>query len=145
MGIYAVTGNASGIGQAVAKQLKSSGHEVITVDIRDADINADLSDEAQVASAMADIKVHARDGLDGFVPCAGLGPEFTDKKNIPLVNFFSVVDIVTIQPGLRGCPVERRQASDHRHGTGTGWHDPLWRQQTLAGQMDAPSEPGVCA
>lgn len=52
MGIYAVTGAASGIGQAVANQLKGSGHEVITVDIRDADIIVDLSNSTQVASAL---------------------------------------------------------------------------------------------
>lgn len=94
MGKYAVTGAASGIGQAVANQLKNAGHDVITVDIRNADITADLSDSAQVDSAVRDIQALAQDGLHGFVPCAGLGPEFPEKQNIPLVNFFCVIHMV---------------------------------------------------
>ena len=42
MGLYVVTGSASGIGDAVAKQIRAEGHQVIGVDIRDADIVADL-------------------------------------------------------------------------------------------------------
>jgi NAD(P)-dependent dehydrogenase (short-subunit alcohol dehydrogenase family) len=98
MGIYAVTGAASGIGQAVVEQLKAGGNEVITIDIHDADINADLSESDQVRSAIEAILAGAPDGLDGFVPCAGLGPEFGDKTKIPRVNFFAVVDMVN---GLR--------------------------------------------
>lgn len=94
MGIYAVTGAASGIGQAAAEQLKAQGHDVITVDIRDADINADLSDSGQLEAAIKEILASAPQGLDGFIPCAGLGPEFGDKKTIPLVNYFAVVDMV---------------------------------------------------
>lgn len=94
MGTYAVTGAASGIGQAVVKQLKESGHEVITVDIHNADINADLSDSDQVQSVIKSIQERAPSGLDGLVPCAGLGPDFGDKPKITLVNFFAVVDMV---------------------------------------------------
>lgn len=94
MGIYAVTGAASGIGKAVADQLKTQGHDVITIDLGNADINGDLSDSAQVASVISEIKAKAPQGLDGLVPCAGLGPDFGDKKKIPLVNYFSVVDLV---------------------------------------------------
>lgn len=102
MGIYAVTGAASGIGEAVAKQLGDGGHEVITVDIRGADINADLSDSEQLAAAVSDILAKATDGLDGFVPCAGLGPDFGDKTKIPQVNYFAVVDMVNaLLPALK--------------------------------------------
>lgn len=41
--IFAVSGSASGIGQAVVAALKSLGDGVITIDVRDADICADPS------------------------------------------------------------------------------------------------------
>ena len=43
MGAYAVTGSASGMGQAVVARLRAAGHTVIGVDIQSADIIADLS------------------------------------------------------------------------------------------------------
>jgi NAD(P)-dependent dehydrogenase (short-subunit alcohol dehydrogenase family) len=98
MGLYAVTGAASGIGKAVAQQLRDAGHEVITVDLRDADINADLSDELQCAEVVRKLQEPAADGLDGLVPCAGLGPDVAKKSLIPLVNFFGTLSLVE---GLR--------------------------------------------
>lgn len=52
MGVCAVTGAASGIGLAVKERLEADGHDVITVDIRDADLVADLSDRTQVEGAI---------------------------------------------------------------------------------------------
>jgi NAD(P)-dependent dehydrogenase (short-subunit alcohol dehydrogenase family) len=46
MGTYAVTGSASGMGQAVAQKLRANGHTVIGVDIKEADVVADLSTPA---------------------------------------------------------------------------------------------------
>ena len=46
MGTYAVTGSASGMGQAVVAKLVALGHRVITVDITAADIVADLRSSA---------------------------------------------------------------------------------------------------
>ena len=43
MGLYAMTGGATGIGNAIKQQLLSLGNQVIVVDIKDADIIADLS------------------------------------------------------------------------------------------------------
>ena len=43
MGVYAVTGSASGMGQKVAQRLCDAGHTVIGVDMKQADIVADLS------------------------------------------------------------------------------------------------------
>ena len=42
---YLVTGSASGIGKATAVRLRSDGHRVIGVDLKNADINVDLSTE----------------------------------------------------------------------------------------------------
>ncbi len=40
---YVVTGSASGIGAATAARLQASGHRVVGVDLRDADVIADLA------------------------------------------------------------------------------------------------------
>ena len=51
MGTYAVTGSASGMGKAVADKLRAEGHTVIGVDIKEADVVADLSTPAGRRSA----------------------------------------------------------------------------------------------
>ena len=40
---YVITGSASGIGAATAKLLKDAGNTVIGVDLKNADVEADLS------------------------------------------------------------------------------------------------------
>lgn len=102
MGIYAVTGTASGIGKAVKEQLEASGHEVITIDIRDADIVADLADSDQCEAVVQSVLERAPDGLDGFVPCAGVGVEVGKRELIPLVNYFATVALVNgLMPALK--------------------------------------------
>ncbi len=95
MGVYAVTGSASGMGHAVASKLGSAGHRVIGVDIKDADVVADLSTplgRAQAATAVTDA---CGGRLDGAVLAAGLGPT-PDSNGVPLilsVNYFGVVEL----------------------------------------------------
>lgn len=91
---YAVTGAATGIGAAVAKQLRARGDTVITIDIKEADIVADLSTAAGRQSAVAALQVRAAGGLDGLVPCAGLGPSVKPFDLITRVNFFGTAAIV---------------------------------------------------
>ncbi|MEH3156700.1 MAG: hypothetical protein PGN29_15700 [Gordonia paraffinivorans] len=43
MGVYTVTGSASGMGAAVVGRLRADGHQVIGVDRAEADVVADLS------------------------------------------------------------------------------------------------------
>ena len=45
MGIYAVTGGSSGIGAKTVELLKTQGHTVYNIDIRDADIEGNLASE----------------------------------------------------------------------------------------------------
>lgn len=73
MGTIPVTGSASGIGLATALQLEAGGHCVIGVDVRDADIVADLGNPEGRRHA-ADAVAEMCDGvLDAAVTCAGLG------------------------------------------------------------------------
>ncbi|MBF6353114.1 SDR family oxidoreductase [Nocardia higoensis] len=74
MGVYVVTGAASGMGRAVADKLREAGHTVIGVDLRDVEIVADLS-TPQGRRAAIDGVLAAVDGrLDGAVLAAGVGP-----------------------------------------------------------------------
>ncbi|MCK8669560.1 MULTISPECIES: SDR family oxidoreductase [unclassified Rhodococcus (in: high G+C Gram-positive bacteria)] len=96
MGIYAVTGSASGMGRAVADRLRSAGHTVIGVDIQEADVVADLSTVGGRQKAVRGVLAAAGDRLDGAVLAAGLGPAPGPERPrlIAEVNYFGVVDLL---------------------------------------------------
>jgi NAD(P)-dependent dehydrogenase (short-subunit alcohol dehydrogenase family) len=139
MGTFALTGGASGIGAALKKQLVDAGHSVIVVDIQEADIIADLSTEEGRKAAIEGIYARAPEGLDGFVPLAGIGAHVTPPSIITRVNYFGVVACVE---GVREL-VERRQGAivliSSNSGPGLGRH-PEYLDRLLAGD-----EPGACA
>jgi len=89
-----MTGGATGIGAAIKQQLRDAGHTVIVVDIKDADIIADLSKAEGRRQAVAGIRQRAGSGLDGLVPCAGLPPVATPPSRIVSVNYFGAVEVV---------------------------------------------------
>ena len=91
MKTYAMTGGATGIGAALKTLLRGRGERVIVVDIRDADIIADLSTPEGRARAAAGIAELASEGLDGFVACAGLGPHALPPSLIDRVNYFGAI------------------------------------------------------
>lgn len=93
---YAVTGSASGMGRAVAARLRADGHRVITVDIRDADVVADLSTPQGRSQAAAAVLRDADGHLDGAVLAAGLGPRpgIENVSRILSVNYLGVVELL---------------------------------------------------
>lgn len=91
MTTYAVTGSASGIGAAVCRRLAAGGARVIGVDLRGADVDADLGSPEGRRSAVAGVLRLAGAALDGLVACAGLGPHVTDRAAIVGVNYFGAV------------------------------------------------------
>jgi NAD(P)-dependent dehydrogenase (short-subunit alcohol dehydrogenase family) len=103
MGTYAITGSASGMGRETAQRLRDDGHAVIGVDIKDADVVADLSTPDGRRRA-ADGVLEASGGtLDGAVLAAGLGPSpGADRvRLIAQVNYFGVVELlVAWRPAL---------------------------------------------
>ncbi|MCD2112890.1 SDR family oxidoreductase [Rhodococcus rhodochrous] len=96
MGVYVVTGSASGMGRAVAEQLRAAGHTVIGVDIKEAEVVADLSTPQGRKDAIANVLETAEGGLDGAVLAAGLGPAPGPERPrlIAEVNYFGVVDLL---------------------------------------------------
>jgi len=99
MRTIAVTGSASGIGAAVARRLADDDARIIGVDLRTADVPADLSTAAGREAACAGVVAQAGGRLDGLGVCAGLGPQVPDQGAIVSVNFFGATAILD---GLRG-------------------------------------------
>lgn len=103
MGVYAVTGAASGMGRQAADKLRAAGHTVIGVDLRDAEVIADLSTPGGRAEAAAAVLTAADGRLDGAVLAAGLGPTpGRDRARLIFaVNYFGVVELLEAwRPGF---------------------------------------------
>jgi nucleoside-diphosphate-sugar epimerase len=95
MGVYAVTGSASGMGRAVVQKLRAAGHRVICVDIREAEVLADLSTPDGRLKAATEVSAASDGRLDGVVLAAGLGPTPGpgSARRILAVNFLGVVEL----------------------------------------------------
>lgn len=103
MGTYAVTGSASGMGAEVVARLTAAGHTVLGVDIKDADVVADLSTPTGRRTAAAAVLERCDGVLDGAVMAAGLGPApGRDRARlIAEVNVRGVVELLEAwQPAL---------------------------------------------
>jgi NAD(P)-dependent dehydrogenase (short-subunit alcohol dehydrogenase family) len=98
MGTYVISGGASGIGAAIKQQLQSEGHTVLTVDIQEADIVANLATAEGRNDAISAIREATQDGLTGLVACAGVGSHVPDRALITAVNYYGAVELVE---GLR--------------------------------------------
>ena len=94
MPITVVTGSASGIGAAVRTRFEKDGDKVIGIDIKDAEIIADLSTKAGRESAIAGAKQYCGDSINRFVACAGLATYVRPLSLIPSVNYFGAVDLL---------------------------------------------------
>jgi NAD(P)-dependent dehydrogenase (short-subunit alcohol dehydrogenase family) len=105
VGTAAVTGSASGIGAAVCARLARQGDRVIGVDLRGAEVEADLSRPEGRAAAVDGVLARTRGDLDRLVLCAGLGSHVEDLARIASVNYFGAVDVLdALRPALAGRP-----------------------------------------
>jgi NAD(P)-dependent dehydrogenase (short-subunit alcohol dehydrogenase family) len=83
-----VTGSAGGIGSATRARLEKDGARVIGIDVRDAEVIADLSTPAG-RTEMVDAVTRACDGvLDGLVAGAGV---MGDEPIVISINYFGAV------------------------------------------------------
>jgi NAD(P)-dependent dehydrogenase (short-subunit alcohol dehydrogenase family) len=94
MAVAVVTGAASGIGAAIRTRLEKDGFQVIGVDLRDAEIVADLSAPEGRRSAVAGVLERCGGRLDRLVACAGLGPHVRPPSLVASVNYFGAVDVI---------------------------------------------------
>lgn len=89
------------MGRQAADKLRAAGHTVIGIDLKDADIVADLSTSEGRGSAARSTLDACHGVLDGAVVAAGLGPIPGRQRLIAQVNYFGVVDLLTaLRPAL---------------------------------------------
>lgn len=101
MGTYALTGSASGIGATLKAALAAEGHSLITIDLKGADITADLTTPEGRGAVITAVQEKAPDGLDGFIPLAGLGGGSAPDLLITRLNYFGTVELVEgLRPAL---------------------------------------------
>ena len=100
MGTIVITGSASGIGAATRATVESGGHDVIGVDLYDAEITTDLSEASRRTAAVAEVLDRCDGVLDGLVTCAGVGPPF-DPARMLTINWFGTECFLTgLRPAL---------------------------------------------
>ncbi|TIC85114.1 SDR family oxidoreductase [Nocardioides sp. GY 10113] len=102
-----VTGAGSGIGACVRERYLKEGDLVIGVDLRGADIEADLSTpEGRAAAVAAVTETVGPDGaVDALITCAGLS---VDKEVTVRVNYFGTTEVVAgLRPLLAASPAPR--------------------------------------
>lgn len=139
MRTYAITGGATGIGAELKRQLVAAGHRVISVDIKEGDVVADLSTSTGRQAAVDGVRALAPEGLDAFIPCAGLPPVAKPWSLIAKVNYFAVITTVE---GLRDLVAKKKGSvlfvsSNSAPMIGT---DDAFVQSCLSGD-----EPAACA
>lgn len=89
---YVVTGSASGIGAATAQTLRDRGDRVIGIDLRNAEVEADLSvPEGRQSAAEAAMEL-AGGVIDGVIACAGISAPIAKTISI---NYFGVTELLT--------------------------------------------------
>jgi NAD(P)-dependent dehydrogenase (short-subunit alcohol dehydrogenase family) len=96
VGTFVISGSASGMGAATRDVLLADGHRVIGVDVRHADVVADLSTVEGRQSAISAVEDEASDGLDGVALFAGIGGATGRPADLLVsLNYFGSVDLFT--------------------------------------------------
>jgi len=96
--VTVVSGSASGIGSAVRARLESAGERVIGIDVRAAEVIADLSSPPGRTTAVAAVREASGGRLDGLVVCAGVGPHVEPWSTIVSLDYFGAQALLA---GLR--------------------------------------------
>lgn len=89
-----ISGSASGIGAATREAMLAAGHRVIGVDLRNAEVEADLSTASGRAAAVRGVLEKCGGTLDGLILCAGLGTHVSPPSLAVSVNYFGVVELL---------------------------------------------------
>ncbi|HEY2564717.1 MAG TPA: SDR family oxidoreductase [Acidimicrobiales bacterium] len=96
-----VSGSASGLGAATRVKIEKQGDRVIGVDLRDAEVLADLSTVQGRQQAVADATTACGGRLDGLVGYAGVGPTMKPASLLATVNFFGQMALLDgLRPAL---------------------------------------------
>jgi NAD(P)-dependent dehydrogenase (short-subunit alcohol dehydrogenase family) len=100
-----VTGAAGGIGRATCTRLEKNGDRVIGVDVRDAEIIADLATVNGRNEMVAAVERACDGSLDGLVAGAGV---MGDSPDVVSINYFgAVATLAGLRPLLAHAPYPR--------------------------------------
>ena len=89
--IYVVTGSASGIAAATSRMLTAAGHRVIGVDLKNAEVEVDLSTpQGRLEAAGKSIEL-SNGKIDAVIACAGL---IHPTAKTVSVNYFGVTELL---------------------------------------------------
>lgn len=91
--INVVTGGASGIGKATVELLRSRGETVISVDIKDGDINADLTTEEGLSHYAESVERLSGGHVDAIFANAGLA---TPTVKTAEINYYGAIASVEL-------------------------------------------------
>ena len=95
-----ITGVGSGMGLATAEYLKATGHRVIGVDLRNAEIIADLS-QPDGRQAMANaVAALAPGGVDGVIAAAGITAPLPPAQIVAVNYFGAIASLELLRPLL---------------------------------------------
>lgn len=93
-----ITGSGSGIGKATKELLESRGERIIGIDLKDADVLADLSNPEGRQAAAAKALELAGGSVDAVIACAGIAAPIAKTVSI---NFFGVTEFLdALRPTL---------------------------------------------
>jgi NAD(P)-dependent dehydrogenase (short-subunit alcohol dehydrogenase family) len=139
MGAVAVTGSAGGIGGAIAARITDAGHDVIGVDVRDADVIADLSSAEGRATACAGVLEACGGTLDGLVVAAGIGGSTSAPPSmVARINYFGAVQLLEgLRDALAAGELEAAVAISSNSATAVPVDDTTLVDQCLAGDEEA--------
>lgn len=100
-----ISGCASGIGLACKEKFEAMGDRVIGIDIRDAEIVADLATKDGRQQAIAQTLETTANSIDGLILSAGVsGMQHTGDFTVSL-NYFGSVDLFDgLRPAMEGRP-----------------------------------------
>jgi len=108
VGTIAITGSASGIGRASRERLEADGHRVIGIDLRDAEVIADLATPDGRASMVEQVERESGGVLHGLLAGAGISGRYNDSAPVVRLNYFGAVATLA---GLRPLLAESGNAS----------------------------------
>jgi NAD(P)-dependent dehydrogenase (short-subunit alcohol dehydrogenase family) len=91
MGTVVITGSAGGMGIATRALLESQGHRVIGVDVRDAEVIADLSTAEGRAGMVVAVTEASGGSIDGLVAGAGIASTGSNEELVVSINYFGAV------------------------------------------------------
>lgn len=102
---YVITGAGSGIGLATTELLRKAGNVVVGVDLKNADVLADLSTADGRKAAVAAAVEKAAGKVDAVIACAGLAIPIPTTVS---VNYFGATEFLNeINPVLAKSPAPR--------------------------------------